>query len=178
MLDGVDLLGDDVADMIWARPAVTVLGIDCPPVVGASAVVQPEARALVSLRVPPGIDANDAQEALIAHLAAVAPWHVHVDFERGFAGQPFAGSVDAPAFAAMAEAMQEVYGREVTLYGSGGSIPLCNVFQQTFPDAEIMLLGVEEPRSLIHAPNESVDPREIESLALVEALFMQKYAAA
>ncbi len=164
--------------MIWARPAVTVLGIDCPPVVGASAVVQPEARALVSLRVPPGMDANDAQEALIAHLAAVAPWHVHVDFERGFAGQPFAGSVDAPAFAAMAEAMQEVYGREVTLYGSGGSIPLCNVFQQTFPDAEIMLLGVEEPRSLIHAPNESVDPREIESLALVEALFMQKYAAA
>ena len=54
MLDGVNLLGDDVADMIWARPAVTVLGIDCPPVVGASAVVQPEARALVSLRVPPG----------------------------------------------------------------------------------------------------------------------------
>ena len=34
VLDGVDLLGDDVADMIWARPAVTVLGIDCPPVVG------------------------------------------------------------------------------------------------------------------------------------------------
>ena len=177
LLDGVDLLGDDVADMIWARPAVTVLGIDCPPVVGASAVIQPEARALVSLRVPPGMDAHNAQEALIAHLTAAAPWHVQVDFERGFAGQPFAGSVDAPAFAAMAEAMQEVYGREVTLYGSGGSIPLCNVFQQTFPDAEIMLLGVEEPRSLIHAPNESVDPREIESLALVEALFLHKYAA-
>ena len=58
VLDGVDLLGDDVADMIWARPAVTVLGIDCPPVDGASAVIQPEARALVSLRVPPGMDAN------------------------------------------------------------------------------------------------------------------------
>ena len=58
----------------------------------------------------------------------------------------------------MAEAMHEVYGREVTLHGSGGSIPLCNVFQETFPDAEIMLLGVEEPQSLIHAPNESVDP--------------------
>ena len=174
VLEGVDLLGDDVADMIWARPAVTVLGIDCPPVVGSSAVIQPEARALVSLRVPPGMDANDAQDALIAHLTAVAPWNVRVEFERGFAGHPFAGAVDAPAFAAMAEAMQEVYGREVTLYGSGGSIPLCNVFQETFPDAEIMLLGVEEPRSLIHAPNESVDPSEIERLALVEALFLLK----
>ena len=117
---------------------------------------------------------HDAQDALIAHLTAVAPWHVHVEFERGFAGQPFAGSVDAPAFAAMAEAMQEVYGRDVTLYGSGGSIPLCNVFQETFPDAEIMLLGVEEPQSLIHAPNESVDPSEIANMALVEALFLQK----
>ena len=104
----------------------------------------------------------------------MAPWHVHVEFERGFAGHPFAGSVDTPAFAAMTEAMQEVYGRDVTLYGSGGSIPLCNVFQETFPDAEIMLLGVEEPQSLIHAPNESVDPSEIEKLALVEALFLQK----
>ena len=174
MLDGVDLLGDDIAEMVWARPAVTVLGIDCPPVDGASAVIQPEARALVSLRVPPGMDAKAAQDALIAHLAAVAPWHVHVEFAPGFVGQPFAGAVDTPAFAAMTEAMTEVYGRDVTLYGSGGSIPLCNVFQETFPDAEIMLLGVEEPQSLIHAPNESVDPSEIANMALVEALFLRK----
>lgn len=177
VLDGVDLLGDSVADMIWARPAVTVLGIDCPPVAGASAVVQPEARALVSLRVPPGMDATTAQDALVAHLAAVAPWHVHVEFEPGFIGEPFAGAVDTPAFRAMAEAMQRVYGREVTLYGSGGSIPLCNVFQETFPDASIMLLGVEEPQSLIHAPNESVDPSEIANMAFVEALFLQEYGA-
>jgi acetylornithine deacetylase/succinyl-diaminopimelate desuccinylase-like protein len=51
------------------------------------------------------------------------------------------------------------------------------VFQETFPDAEIMLLGVEEPRCLIHAPNESVDPSEIENMALVEALFLHHYAA-
>jgi cysteinylglycine-S-conjugate dipeptidase len=178
VLDGVDLLGDDVSDMIWARPAVTVLGIDCPPIAGSTAAIQPEARALLSLRVPPGVDARNAQDALIGHLAAVAPWHVKVDFERAFEGQPFAASVDGPAFAAMAESMCEVYGREVTQQGDGGSIPLCNVLQETFPDAEIMLLGVEEPQCLIHAPNESVDPREIESMAVVEALFLQKYALA
>jgi acetylornithine deacetylase/succinyl-diaminopimelate desuccinylase-like protein len=178
VLDGVDLLGDDVANLIWARPAVTVLGIDCPPVVGSSAAIQAEARAKISLRVPPGMDANAAQDALIAHLVAVAPWHAKVDIERGFAGQPFTGSVDSPAFRAMTEAMQTVYGRDVAVWGSGGSIPLCNVFQETFPGAEIMLLGVEEPRCLIHAPNESVDPSEIENMALVEALFLQKCGAA
>ena len=60
--------------------------------------------------------------------------------------------------------------------GQGGSIPLCNVFRGTFQDAEIMLIGVEEPRCLIHAPNESVDPSEIEHMALVEALFLKNYA--
>jgi len=59
-----------------------------------------------------------------------------------------------------------------------GSIPLCNVFAETYPDAEIMLMGVEEPKCLIHAPNASVDPSEIQHVALSEALFLEKYAAA
>jgi acetylornithine deacetylase/succinyl-diaminopimelate desuccinylase-like protein len=161
--------------MIWARPSLTILGIDCPAIAGASASIQPQARALVSLRVPPGMDARSAQQALITHLKTVALWHVEVDCEPGFVGQPFSGSVGGAAFEAMAAAMQSVYGREVGLQGSGGSIPLCNGFQETFPAAEIMLLGVEEPQCLIHAPNESVDPHEIESMALVEALFLQSY---
>jgi hypothetical protein len=31
--------------------------------------------------------------------------------------------------------------------------------------------------ALIHAPNESVDPKEIADMALAEALFLKKYAA-
>jgi acetylornithine deacetylase/succinyl-diaminopimelate desuccinylase-like protein len=38
-------------------------------------------------------------------------------------------------------------------------------------------LGVEEPPALIHAPNESVDRAEIATMALTEALFLQRYAA-
>jgi cysteinylglycine-S-conjugate dipeptidase len=178
VLDGVDLLGENVSDMLWARPAATVLGIDCPPVVGSAAAIQPEARARINLRVPPGMDAEEAQTALIEHLKAVAPWNVQVEFEREAQGGPFSGPVEGPAFEALTAAMAEAYGRDVTLLGQGGSIPLCTVFQETFPDAEIMLLGVEEPLCLIHAPNESVDPTEIEHMALVEALFFHKYAQA
>jgi hypothetical protein len=58
----------------------------------------------------------------------------------------------------------------------GGSIPLCNVFADAYPNAEIILIGVEEPRALIHAPNESVDPCEIAGMALAEAVFRQRYA--
>jgi cysteinylglycine-S-conjugate dipeptidase len=178
VLDGVDLLGDGrVSDMVWARPTATVLGIDCPPVVGSSAAIQPRARARINLRVPPGMDARTAQTALIDHLTAVAPWHVRVSIEREADGQPFTGSLDGPGYDAMSAAMKAAYGKEVTQEGQGGSIPLCNVFKDTFPDAEILLVGVEEPLCLIHAPNESVAPSEIENMALVEALFLQNYAA-
>ena len=74
--------------------------------------------------------------------------------------------------------MREAYGKPMATLGQGGSIPLCNVFADTYPDAEIILMGVEEPLALIHAPNESVDPSEIASMALAEALFLQRYARA
>jgi len=73
--------------------------------------------------------------------------------------------------------MEDAFKHPMTTEGQGGSIPLCGVFAETFPDAEIMLLGVEEPKCLIHAPNESVDPAEIEHTALAEALFLTRYAA-
>src|SRR3954468_15288160 len=65
VLDGVDLLGTSVADMVWARPTATVLGIDCPSVIGSSAAIQAEARARINLRVPPGMDAKQGQTAAI-----------------------------------------------------------------------------------------------------------------
>jgi cysteinylglycine-S-conjugate dipeptidase len=69
-------------------------------------------------------------------------------------------------------------GRRCPPLGQSGSIPLCNAFADTYPDAELIMIGVEEPMALIHAPNESVAPSEIQSMALTEALFMQRYATA
>ncbi|NUP77636.1 MAG: dipeptidase [Nonomuraea sp.] len=179
VLDGVGLVGGGaVADLVWARPAVTVLGIDCPPVVGSSASVPAVARARVSLRVPPGQDAGEALDKLTRHLRDHAPWGVQLAFEPEQSGAPFQAETGGPAYAALREALEEAYGRPMTTVGQGGSIPLCTVFRTTFPDAEIALMGVEEPKCLIHAPNESVDPSEIEHMALAEALFLRKYAAA
>jgi acetylornithine deacetylase/succinyl-diaminopimelate desuccinylase-like protein len=179
VLDGVDLIGSGApADMLWARPAVTVLGIDVPPVVGSAAAIQATAAARVSLRLPPGMDGKASQDALIAHLEKRVPWNLQCEIERVAVGDPFVGSLDGPGYESLKAAMEEAYGREMTTEGQGGSIPLCNVFAETYPDAEIFLMGVEEPKCLIHAPNESVDPTEIQHLALAEALFLEKYAEA
>lgn len=178
VLDGVALLGSgSVSDMLWARPAVTILGIDCPPVVGSSAAIVPRAAARLNLRIPPGISPGAAEPALTAHLRAAAPWGVHVTVEVEATGAPFQAATDGPAYQAMAAAALEAYGKPMANLGQGGSIPLCNVFETVYPDAEIILIGVEEPLALIHAPNESVDPSEIESMALTESVFLKRYAA-
>ncbi len=176
VLPGVAVLGDgEVADMLWARPAVTILGIDCPPVLGSSAAVAPKAAARLNLRVPPGMDVDDAEAALVDHLHAAAPWGARVDVDVEVRGAPFRAVLGGPAHHAIAEAMQESYGVPPTTLGQGGSIPLATALADAFPEAEIVLMGVEEPRSLIHAPNESVDPAEIAGIAHAEALFLRRY---
>ncbi|WAX81417.1 dipeptidase [Streptomyces sp. KMM 9044] len=180
VLDGVGLIGSGtVADRIWARPAVTVLGIDCPPVVGATPSVQASARALISLRVPPGVDTVEATKLLQAHLEAHTPWGARVSTEHVGQGQAFRADTSSPAYRAMADAMAVAYpGREMSCAGQGGSIPLCNTLAALYPQAEILLIGLSEPEARIHAVNESVSPDELERLSVTEALFLRNYASA
>ena len=121
---------------------------------------------------------DQARDALVDHLRAVAPWGVQVAVELEAEGAPFRAAIDGPAYEAISSAMKEAFGKPMTTFGQGGSIPLCNVFAETYPDAELIMMGVEEPAALIHAPNESVAPSEIQSMALTEALFMQRYPTA
>ncbi|WP_405696925.1 dipeptidase [Streptomyces sp. NBC_01185] len=178
VLDGVELIGaGTVADRIWARPAVTVIGIDCPPVVGATPSLQASARAQVSLRVPPGQDAAEATKLLTAHLESHAPWGARVSVEQVGQGQPFRADITSPAYTSMAEAMRQAYpGEEMQASGMGGSIPLCNTLAALYPQAEILLIGLSEPEAQIHAVNESVSPQELERLSVAEALFLRTYA--
>lgn len=178
VLEGVELIGEGtIADRLWARPAVTVLGIDCPPVVGATPSVHASAGALISLRVPPGVDTAAAVKLLEAHLVANTPWQARLEVEVVGQGQPFQADTSSPAYASMAAALQEAYpGQEMQVAGMGGSIPLCNTLTELYPDAEMLLIGLSEPEAQIHAVNESVSPQELERLSLAEALFLVHYA--
>ncbi len=173
VLPGVGLLGSgSVADTVWARPAATVLAIDAPSVANVTAAIQHEARAVVNLRVPPGQDAAAAQRLLVEHLEAAAPWGAQVTVEPKTLGEPFAARTQGRGFAALAAGMRAAYGRDLVTAGQGGAIPLCNALATAHPDAEILLMGVEEPACHIHAADESVDPGELERTALGVALML------
>ncbi len=175
VLPGVRLLGSgSVADTVWARPAATVLAFDAPSVDNVTAAIQHQARAVVNLRVPPGQDAAEAQRLLVAHLEAAAPWGAQVTVEPKTLGQPFAASTHGRGYAALANAMRTAFGRDLAEAGQGGAIPLCNALQHAHPDAEILLIGVEEPACHIHAADESVDPGELARTAEGVALMLQE----
>lgn len=174
VLPDVPLIGDgSISDRLWAKPSVTVIGLDAPPVEGAANALVPEARAIVSMRVPPGEDAERARGLLAAHLRASAPWGVGVSVKELQAGLAFAARTDGPGYAAAKRAMQDAFGRKSVLMGEGGSIPLISNLAAVAPRAEIILWGAEDTAAAIHSPNESVDLDELENCILSEALLLR-----
>lgn len=177
-LDGVSLIGTGtLGERLWTKPSVNVIGIDAPAVAGSRNALVHEARARVSLRVPPTVDPEEAQRLLMRHLERAVPWNAKVRVIPGATGRGFAADEGGPAYAQAREALRQAYGRDAVSLGSGGSIPLVSAFSEALPDAEIVLWGPEDGSCAIHAPNESVDPRELERAAVAEALLLASLVA-
>jgi acetylornithine deacetylase/succinyl-diaminopimelate desuccinylase-like protein len=70
--------------------------------------------------------------------------------------------------------METAFGKPSAETGEGGSIPLLASLADVAPQAEIMLIGAEDPGAHIHAPNESVDLEELERMVLAEALLLAR----
>jgi acetylornithine deacetylase/succinyl-diaminopimelate desuccinylase-like protein len=176
VLDGVELIGaGTIADRLWARHAISVLGLDAPPVEGAGNIVIPVARAKVGVRVPPGADPVRSMDAVRRHLEERVPWDAHLSVEVEPASTPVAlrGASDAAE-----RALATAYGKPVAHMGSGGSVPLVARLREAYPDAAIVLWGAQDnDLAHIHAANESVDLGEVAAIALAEALLLGELAA-
>ena len=173
VLPGVPLVGEGtVSDRLWASPSVTVLGLDAPDVEGASNALIPQARAVVSMRVPPGTDADKARSLLADHLRKSGPWGIEVGVTEGQSGPPFKARTDGVAYIAAKKAMRQAYGKDAVLMGQGGSIPLINNLATVAPRAEIILWGAADGECAMHSANESVDLGELERCILTEALLL------
>jgi acetylornithine deacetylase/succinyl-diaminopimelate desuccinylase-like protein len=170
---GVTLIGEgNLTERMWTKPALSVLGIDAPRTPEASNQLVPFARAKVSMRIPPGQDAEEAMEALVKHLESNVPWGAEVKIIREGVGSPFAIEAEGPAYQAMSRAMTEAFGKEPILMGAGGSIPFVAEFARQFPDATLMLTGAGDPKCNAHSEDESVDLSDLEKSCLAEALFL------
>ena len=173
VLAGVELVGaGTIGERLWARPAITVLGIDAPDVATATNSVVPRARAKVSARVVPGQDPAEVREALRHHLLAAAPWNVRVTVEDATLGEGHLARTDGPAYAVAEAALRAAFDADPVHAGQGGSIPLVAALARAVPQAEILLFGPEDPAALIHAADESVSLDELERCIVAETLLL------
>jgi len=166
--------GGPITARLWAKPAISVLGIDAPAVDVASNQIVPVSRALVSLRLAPDDDPTRAMDALTAHLLASAPWgaEVQVTPRRQMMGGGATIDATGPAFSAARRAMLAAWGVEPAFIGGGGGIPIVIAFSEAFPEASLLLTGVADPDSRLHSENESVDLGELERACVAETLLL------
>jgi acetylornithine deacetylase/succinyl-diaminopimelate desuccinylase-like protein len=177
ILDGVELIGSgELTERLWTRPALTVIGLDAPRTGQASNTLLPSARAKISLRVAPGDDAERALGALERHLERNAPWGAHVTVHRGEIGSAYAIDVTGPRYDAARAAFAAAWGTAPVHMGIGGSIPFVAEFAEAFPDATILVTGVEDPDSRAHGANESLHLGEFAKVCLAEALLLRNLA--
>ncbi|NRQ49491.1 dipeptidase [Aeromicrobium stalagmiti] len=178
VLDGVEQIGrGSIVQRLWAEPAVSVLGIDATPVATASNSLAPSARAKIGMRVAFGGDAVAHLDALVAHLEQHAPFGARVTVERGDVGEPFTVDADGPAYDAARSAFRDAWdGTEPVDMGMGGSIPFIAEFARIFPDAAVLVTGVEDPDTRAHGIDEGLHLGEFAKVCLAEALLLDRLA--
>lgn len=177
VLDGVKLVGSgSLMDRVWTRPAISVIAIDAPRVADASNTLIPVARAKVSLRVAPGDDAEKAKDALVAHLENNAPWGATVEVGHFEVGQPFAVNSSGPAYDAARSAFETAWGVKPVDIGIGGTIPFVAEFIDAYPDAAILVTGVEDPDTRAHGIDEGLHLAEFTKVCVAEAHLLSNLA--
>jgi acetylornithine deacetylase/succinyl-diaminopimelate desuccinylase-like protein len=173
LLDGVTEIGEgSVPQRLWAKPAITVIGIDTTSIDKSSNTLIPRARAKVSMRVAPGGNAKEHLAALTDHLEQHAPWGAQVTVIPGDLGQPYAIDASGPVYDAARAAFRQAWGNEPVDTGVGGSIPFIAEFAEAFPSAKILVTGVEDPQTQAHSINESLHLGVLERAATAEALLL------
>ena len=172
-LPDVTLIGSGtIADRLWARPAVSILGIDAPATKDAAHKLVAMARARISVRLAPGDDTQRAMAAVERHLRGHAPWGAKVTVTPGTKGAPHAIQATGQIFEAFRQACSDVWGCLPLETGTGGSLPLVAALADAFPDMALLLTGVADPDSNAHSENESVHLADLQRCCANEALLL------
>ena len=173
VLSEVSLIGDGtILDRNWTKPAITVIGIDAPSVAISSNTLLPTAKAKITMRIAPGQDPQDALAKLREHILANTPFGAQVIFHEIETGKPYLVDDSGWAKPLMQEALTQGFGFDSVDIGIGGSIPFIADLVELFPQAQILVTGVEDPDSRAHSPNESVDLKSLQHAMVSETLLL------
>jgi acetylornithine deacetylase/succinyl-diaminopimelate desuccinylase-like protein len=160
-------------ERLWTKPSLSVIGLTAPKAEGSSNTLVPAATARLSMRIAPGDDVESARKALVAHLEAHVPWGAELTIVPVDSGEPTRIDATGPAYDAARAAFTEAWDGTAPIdMGVGGSIPFIAEFLEAFPEASVLVTGVEDPDTRAHGANEGLHLAEFERVVEAEALLL------
>jgi len=176
---GVRWIGSgSTVERLWTKPALSITGLDAPKVAGASNTLVPLARCRISLRIAPGDTTENAVACLRKHLEAHVPWGAGLGITVVDTGEATQIDATGPAYDVARTAFRDAWdGVEPIDMGVGGSIPFIAEFLRAFPQASVLVTGVEDPDTRAHGANEGLHLAEFERVLLAEALLLDGLGA-
>ena len=156
---GMSPASDDLTELVlnrtW-RPQLAVTGIAGLPLpIDAGNVLLPFTEAKLSLRLPPTLDPDAANNSVRTLLGKDPPYGAQIEYQPG----PSAAGWNAPDLLpwleqSLARASEAAFGAPPAYIGEGGSIPFMAMLGEKFPHAQFVVTGVLGPHSNAHGPNE------------------------
>ena len=154
-----------VYEQTWRNPAMTVIAQEASTLKGASNQVLPTATAYVSCRIVPDMKVEQVFEQVHDYLTTDAPWGVEVKVSHlGASCDWWMTDPNGPYFEAALSALRQGFDRDPVAIGCGGTIGFVGPLAELFGGVPALLLGIEDPASNAHAPNESLHEGDFKKL--------------
>ena len=146
--------GRSVLEQTRARPTCEINGISGGYTGdGFKTVIPAKARAKISFRLVSDMDPTKIRAAFRKHVTDRLPPDATVTFHEHGGSPAVTVPTDGPFVAKAAKALEEEWGNETALIGSGGSIPVAGEFKRIL-GLDTLLIGFAREDDRIHSPNE------------------------
>jgi acetylornithine deacetylase/succinyl-diaminopimelate desuccinylase-like protein len=141
-------------ERMWARPTLEVHGVIGGFIgEGSKTVIPAEAKAKVSLRLPPNITPEEVLPLLQKRVQELCPPGVKMTVTNLHGGGGILVPLDNVYMRAAEEALEREWGTPPVFMREGGSIPVGVLFAE-YLQAPIIFMGTGLPDDNVHAPNE------------------------
>ncbi len=114
------------------------------------------ARSLVEIRLAPGNNEVQAEEALRSHLEKNIPPGFELDIKADKGASPWMTEIAHPVFPLILNSLEKGFGEKACLYGCGGTIPFVAKLMQALGNVHPLCLGAYDPACRMHEPGESL----------------------
>ncbi|OMJ83214.1 hypothetical protein SteCoe_15931 [Stentor coeruleus] len=160
--EGLQFVSDDITQLAINNtytPTLVVTGMEgLPLLVNAGNVLQPELNVRLSFRLPPGVKADVALDAVKRELTRDPPYGAKVSIkcapaDAGWEQKPISPCLDQ----ALDTASQKIFGKGYLKLGEGGTIPFMGFLGETFPEAQFIITGVLGGDSNAHSVDECLN---------------------